>query len=125
MLAGRNRAASACMDLSDGLADAVRQIADASGTGAKIELSAVPIHPGAAAWFASIGEDPVVRSLQGGDDYELLLAVPPRARGRFRNVARLARGLELTRIGELTNGRELTVVSNGVERSLPDGFVHF
>ena len=113
------------MDLSDGLADAVRQIAEASGTGAKIELSAVPIHPGAVAWFASIGEDPVVRSLQGGDDYELLLSVPPRARGRFRNAARLARGLELTRIGELTRGRELTVVSNGVERTLPDGFVHF
>ena len=125
MLASRNRAASACMDLSDGLADAVRQIAEASGTGAKIELSAVPIHPGATAWFASIGEDPVVRGLQGGDDYELLLAVPPRARGRFRNAARLARGLELTRIGELTRGRELTISSNGVERTLPDGFVHF
>src|SRR5207248_1972893 len=31
MLLGRNRAASACMDLSDGLADGVRQIAEASG----------------------------------------------------------------------------------------------
>src|SRR5690606_25392128 len=36
-LLGRNRAASACMDLSDGLADAVRQIATASGTGARID----------------------------------------------------------------------------------------
>ncbi|HXT32426.1 MAG TPA: thiamine-phosphate kinase, partial [Vicinamibacterales bacterium] len=33
-LLGRNRAATACMDLSDGLADGVRQIAEASGTGA-------------------------------------------------------------------------------------------
>ena len=48
VIAGRTRAASACMDLSDGLADAVRQLARASGTGAVIEAEALPIHPGAA-----------------------------------------------------------------------------
>ena len=47
LIAGRTRAASACMDLSDGLADAVRQIAGASGTGAVIEAEALPIHLGA------------------------------------------------------------------------------
>jgi thiamine-monophosphate kinase len=125
MVVGRNRAASACMDLSDGLADAVRQIAEASGTGAKIDLSAVPVHPGARAWFASLGEDPVARSLQGGDDYELLMAVPPRAKKRFLSATRLARGVEVTRIGELTGTRELIVVSDSGERALPRGFVHF
>ena len=125
MMVGRNRAASACMDLSDGLADAVRQLAQASGTGAKLNLSALPIHPGATAWFASIGVDAVARSLEGGDDYELLLAVPARTKGRFRNASRLARGVEVTRIGELTGTPELTIVSDGGERPLPDGFVHF
>ena len=48
LIAGRTRAATACMDLSDGLADAVRQLARASGTGAVIEAEALPIHPGAA-----------------------------------------------------------------------------
>jgi thiamine-monophosphate kinase len=125
MVVGRNRAASACMDLSDGLTDAVRQIAEASGTGAKIDLSAVPVHPGARAWFASVGEDPLGRSLQGGDDYELLMAVPPRAKKRFLSATRLARGVEVTRIGELTGTRELIVVSDSGERGLPRGFVHF
>ena len=124
-MVGRNRAASACMDLSDGLADAVRQVAEASGTGAKIDLSAVPVHPGARSWFASLGEDPVARSLQGGDDYELLMAVPPRARKRFFTAARLAGGVDVTRIGELTGTRELISVSDSGERALPDGFVHF
>ena len=39
----RNRAASACIDLSDGLADAVHRIAEASGVGAIIDADAVPI----------------------------------------------------------------------------------
>ncbi len=48
-LLGRTRAARACMDLSDGLADAVRQIAEASGAGAKIdaERAADPRRSGA------------------------------------------------------------------------------
>ena len=43
IMAGRTRAASACMDLSDGLADAVRQVSDASGTGARIDLESLPV----------------------------------------------------------------------------------
>ena len=34
-LLGRGKVATACMDLSDGLADAVTQLAEASGTGAR------------------------------------------------------------------------------------------
>jgi thiamine-monophosphate kinase len=112
------------MDLSDGLADAVRQVAEASGTGAKIDVTTLPVHPGAAEWFTSIGEEPVGRCLQGGDDYELLIAVPPRAAGRFRNAVKLSRGVPVTRIGELTRARDLTMVG-GIEPRLPDGFVHF
>src|SRR5258707_10086517 len=44
-LLGRNRAATACMDLSDGLADGIRQIAEASGVGATIDRAAIPIEP--------------------------------------------------------------------------------
>ena len=40
VVVGRNRAASSCMDLSDGLADAVRQVAEASGVGMNIDAAA-------------------------------------------------------------------------------------
>ena len=49
LLLSRNRAAAACMDLSDGLADAVHQMADASGVGAAIDAAALPIDPAARA----------------------------------------------------------------------------
>lgn len=124
-LLGRSRAASACMDLSDGLADAVAQIAAASGTGATIDAAALPIHPGARAWFSAAGRDPVEASLSGGDDYELLFAVPSRHRGRLRSVISHARGLPVTRIGELTAGPALQIVRDGRAEPLPAGFAHF
>lgn len=125
MLLGRNRAASACMDLSDGLADALTQIAAASGTGAKIDAATLPIDPGAAAWFTAAGQDPVTASLAGGDDYELLFAVPKRRRGRLRSVAREARGVPITCIGELTAAPGVVVARDGQMIPLPAGFTHF
>ncbi len=124
-LLGRNRAASACMDLSDGLADAVAQIACASGTGARIDASLLPIHPGAREWFGRSGADPVRAAAAGGDDYELLFAVPRRTRGRLRAVIREARGVPITCIGELTADRSVGIARDGTLEPLPAGFAHF
>jgi thiamine-monophosphate kinase len=124
-LLGRNRAASACMDLSDGLADGVRQIATASGLGATIDGAALPIAAGARAWFRRVGADPVMAAVAGGDDYELLFASPRRLRGRLATVVRQSRGVPITRIGELTAGPPLVVTNAGAAEPLPDGFVHF
>jgi thiamine-monophosphate kinase len=125
MLLGRNRAASACMDLSDGLADAVRQIAEASGTGATVDAAALPLDPAAAAWFESAKTDPVLASVSGGDDYELLFAVPRKARGRLRTVQSLARGVPITHIGELTADPAIQLLRGGGGIPMPEGFSHF
>jgi thiamine-monophosphate kinase len=113
------------MDLSDGLADAVRQIADASGLGAVIDGDALPIPAAARDWFQRAGVDPVVAAAAGGDDYELLVAVSRRARSRLRTVVRQSRGVPLTRIGELTADRDLVLLNGGRREQLPGGFVHF
>ena len=124
LLAGRTRAASAAMDLSDGLADAVRQLAEASGTGARIEAAALPVHPGVAAVLGD-AEAALGTALGGGEDYELLLAVPRRAGRRFAVAARLAR-VPVTRIGVLTPaGTGLTLATTAGDRPIPEGFEHF
>ena len=124
-LLGSNRVASACMDLSDGLADAVRQVAEASGTGARIDGASVPVPEAAAAVFTGLGADPVRAAIEGGDDYELLVAVPPKRRRALEAVRRLARGLPLTRIGELTKEPALVLIARDGRQPLPEGFAHF
>jgi thiamine-monophosphate kinase len=124
LLVGRTRAASAAMDLSDGLADAVRQVAEASGTGAAIDAAAVPIHPGALA-VAGGADAALGLALSGGEDYELLFAVPRRSGRRFAAAARLAR-LPVAKIGALTKAAEgLVLRSDAGDRAIPEGFQHF
>ena len=124
MLLGRTRTASACMDASDGLGDALHQLAEACGTGVRIDASLVPVHPGAASWFGQNGRDPLVESM-GSDDYEIVFALAPRSGGRLRSVASAARGVPITRIGELTREPDVVMVRNGQSEAIPAGFTHF
>ena len=125
LLLGRNRAATACMDLSDGLADGVRQIADASHVGMVIDAAELPIHPEAARWFEQHGADPQIEGAAGGDDYELVFSARPSHRGRLRAVRSRLGDLPVTRIGVVTKGRELVLKTAAGERELPAGFEHF
>jgi thiamine-monophosphate kinase len=124
----RNRAASACMDLSDGLADGLRQMAEASGVGMIIDAAALPIEPAARAFFAARGTHGVTQALTGGDDYELLFAVRPRTQRRL-SAATKRGGVPLTRIGRCTAERGVTLrgeAGSAIDlEDLPRGFTHF
>jgi thiamine-monophosphate kinase len=79
--------ASACMDLSDGLALDLHRLCLESRCAAAIDD--VPVHPGATP----------EQALSGGDDYELLFTAPPAVR-----IPRSLRGLPLSPIGVITKG---------------------
>lgn len=125
LLLGRRQAATACIDLSDGLADGLRQLAASSGVGFAVDAGALPIDAAARRWFERRGRDPVAASVEGGDDYELLFTVSPKRLGRLRGVERLARGLPLTRIGRVTSEPKVTLLEGGEEREIAGGFEHF
>jgi thiamine-monophosphate kinase len=125
LLLGRNRAASACIDLSDGLADGLRQIAGASGVGITVEEAAIPLADGVAEFYCNLGSDAVCAALAGGDDYELLFTARPAWRGRLRAVRRQAGDLPITKIGVVTRDARLIVRSAAGDRDLPAGFEHF
>ena len=122
----RARAARAAMDLSDGLADAAHQLADASGCGVEIEADALPIDAAARAFWEAAGNDAVLHALSGGDDYELLIAVPRAWGGRLGHARSRVAEPALTRIGVLTKDRAARVLlRDGKREILPKGFEHF
>jgi thiamine-monophosphate kinase len=128
LLLSRNRAASAAIDLSDGLTDGVHRIADAGGVGVVIDQDALPIDPAVRAWFADRGLDPSAEAMTAGDDYELLLAVRPRAGRRLAAAKRT--DVPLTRIGTCIEGRgavlRVRTGSTMTEQELPRaGYHHF
>jgi thiamine-monophosphate kinase len=116
LLLGRNRAARSCIDLSDGLADGVRQLGDASGLGAVIEARTLPIEPHGLRMH---------QALTGGDDYELLFTVAPKLRRRLAGVRRLTGDLPITRIGRMTADRRFLIEADGTTEEMPQGFEHF
>jgi thiamine-monophosphate kinase len=121
----RNRAASACVDLSDGLGDGVRRLAEASGVGTVIDAEAVPVESGAARWFSEQGKEAVAAAMSGGDDYELLFTVRPRLRGRLSAAKHHGRA-PITKIGVCTENRALVLRrGSGTEGPVPGGYTHF
>jgi thiamine-monophosphate kinase len=86
------------MDLSDGLSSDLPRLCAASGVGATIDSSLLPL--------ASLKDRrrALALALHGGDDYELLFTVrPPKA----ALVPSEFRGVKLTRIGKITHGRKI------------------
>jgi thiamine-monophosphate kinase len=120
----RNRAAAACIDLSDGLADGARQLAQAGGTGVVIDAAAVPVAPGVRSWAARSSADPIELATSGGEDYELVFVVRPRRRGAFLAAARKGGKLPVTKVGRLTAEVGAWLERDGRLEELPPGFSH-
>lgn len=91
--------ASAGMDISDGLVQDLGHICRAGSVSAEIDAALVPLSEPA----RSAGADWLTSILSGGDDYELLLAVPHAHEPALRDAARGA-GVAVTRIGRFRAG---------------------
>jgi thiamine-monophosphate kinase len=129
VMLSRTRAAAACMDLSDGLADAVQQMAEASHVGMTIDAASLPVDAGARTFFDARGMDAATEAMTAGDDYELLLAVRPRAHRRLTAAGRHG-GAALTRVGRCTENPAVVlhrIVGDGAADTapLPKGYSHF
>ncbi len=107
------------MDSSDGLLDAISQVCRASGVGARVNRSAISVHPG----LMRLTENPLDWVLGGGEDFELVLCLPlPAAQALVKLV-----GGKAAIIGETTVAPEILLVDNETEILLNSSsqFQHF
>jgi thiamine-monophosphate kinase len=109
--------ASACIDVSDGLLQDLGHVCAASGCGAEVELSALPLSRAYRA-AAARSRDPWALAAAGGEDYELCAAIPPRRWARALAAA-AASGTPLTAIGRFVEGGEVRAVTPGGDRYRP------
>lgn len=116
--------ATACTDISDGLAADLGHICECSGVGADITIESVPLS-NAARNILSSHPELHPQLLSGGDDYELIFTA---GEDKKDDIARIATtlGLPLTAIGRITAGSKVRVLdATGKEVHLSKkGYTH-
>lgn len=117
---------SAGIDVSDGLSLDLSRVAEASGCGAVVELDKVPVAEAAGRWAEKLddGSTALDHALADGEDFELILAVPPEAAAEMVATQPLECGL--AQIGRFVAEPGLWQVDqSGARRPLtPRGFEH-
>jgi len=115
--------ASACIDISDGLAADLGHILEASAVGARIHLKRLPLSPAYDAAFEQVGWQ---AALVGGDDYELCFTIPLAQETAFR-IASAHFGVACSYIGDIEAEAGLRIVDEQGGLYAPEqaGFDHF
>jgi thiamine-monophosphate kinase len=117
--------ASAAMDVSDGLAGDLGKLCRASGVGADMEVAHVPLSKAAR---RAIAGDPrlIETALTGGDDFEVVAAIPARKLRSLMAASRRA-GVTVTEIGRIVKGQGTRFLDAGGRplRFARPSFSHF
>jgi thiamine-monophosphate kinase len=116
--------ASAAMDVSDGLAGDLAKLCRASSVAAEVDVGRVPLSDAAR---AALAVDPTLLEtvLGGGDDYEIVLTLPPEKLGAFHAAARAA-SVATAEIGRVTAGEGTCFMRDGSPLSLArPSYSHF
>jgi thiamine-monophosphate kinase len=121
---GDEKLATSMIDISDGLSSDLNHLCSASGVGALIDSSLLPIDHQVVELCGRRALDPLQLALHGGEDFELLFTVRP---GDVSRLPRKVDGTQITRIGEITNQNEGVQIREGARiwDLNPGGWKHF
>jgi len=121
---GEERLATSMIDLSDGLSSDLNRLCDASGVGALIDSSLLPIDERVTELCGRRALDPLQLGLHGGEDFELLFTVKP---GDVSRLPRRVDGVGIKQIGQVTAAFEGVKISEGsrIWELKPGGWKHF
>jgi len=130
-LAGRwlldRKAASSCIDISDGLASEASHLCAASHVGMRLEAQDIPLHQGACAAAKTLRRKALDWALYGGEDYELLFTVPPAKAALVEAEMPRLTGTPVACIGEVLAPRVGLCLRDGrhSRRLAAGGYNHF
>ncbi|WP_312966819.1 thiamine-phosphate kinase [Acinetobacter gerneri] len=112
--------ASSMIDVSDGLAQDLGHILEASQVGAKIDLEKLPIKPE----LSHLPENQQWKyALAGGDDYELCFTISMQ---NYEKLLQLQPNVTTTIIGQITQAQHLVFEKDGLDHPLQfQGYQHF
>ncbi len=116
--------ASAAIDISDGLLADLGHILEQSGTGARLEVSQLPLSP--ALSRHGDREQAIRWALSGGEDFELCFCIPDERVDEFRQAV-AAHEVPCTPIGRLITGNEIRLLQPDGREQLSEasGYKHF
>lgn len=117
--------ARAMIDLSDGLGADASHLAEQSNVALRIEASSLPLAKGVAEIAAATGLDPLQLAASGGEDYELLAALPPDRLGEASSGIGEAAEAALTLIGKVEAGASVEIRLPGGKLLETRGYDHF
>lgn len=119
-------AVRAMMDISDGLGADLPKLCKASGVGAVVYASKLPISSDLQSAAERLGMDTLELVVGGGEDFELLMAVRPRDVKKVIKAIKEGTGTRVTEIGEFTEDKTVEIVMpDGSKRPLWGGWEHF
>lgn len=116
--------ATAMLDISDGLGGDAQHLAQSSHVAIVLDLDAVPVSPACQKEARRLRVSPQRFAADGGEDFELLVALPGSFDGNAARAFRREGRLALTRIGSVKTGSGLRASLAGREVRL-SGFDHF
>ena len=125
MVLSKTKAVTSCMDISDGLANSLYQLAELNQIGFDIIFDSIPISPKAFEVAEQIGKPVEDLALYFGGDYELLVTVKKDFWGQAE-AAVAAIGSKLSKIGVVTDKSESNLIKDGMQIILENrGYEHF
>jgi len=125
----KNFSIHAMVDLSDGLAGDLRHVLAASGAGAELLKTAIPVSRAAKlqAKKSSVAKPAFAAALTDGEDFELLFVVASRDAVKLLDAwkERFPK-LKLSCIGKIVPGQEIAIRDwNGIQKLNVHGYTHF
>src|SRR5262249_42360904 len=117
--------ADAMIDLSDGLGADAGHLAATSSVALRIDAGSLPIAKGVAEVAAAAGREPLELAASGGEDYELLVALPPERLGDASIQIGEAAETTLTPIRNALAGGGTEIRLPGGKPLATEGYDHF